>query len=113
MKKEAIKKEVVFQPLRWLVHVTVANPETGKAMLVSRHDCRDRHHAAVLLSEVRELAEDLAEFLPGLAAVGYELAQAVSPDQPFGEAVAESGLSAADQAHWQSVVATGEVLGEE
>ena len=82
-------------------------------MLVSRHDCRDRHHAAVLLSEVRELAEELAEFLPGLAAVGYELADAVAAGQPFAEAVAESSLSAADKAHWQSVVATGEVLGEE
>ena len=108
-----MSKEVVFQPLRWLVHVTVTSPETGKAMLVSRHECRDRHHAAVLLSEIRELAEELAEFLPSLGAVGYELAQAVSPGQSFGEAVAESSLSADDKAYWQSVVAMGELLGEE
>ena len=107
-----MSKEVVFQPftllpkpceqgLRWLVHVTVTSPETGKALLVSRHECRDRHHAAVLLSEIRELAEELAEFLPGLGAVGYELAEAVSPGQSFGEAVAESSLSAGDKAYWQ------------
>ena len=75
-----MKKEVVFQPSRWIVHISVTSPENGEAVLVARHSCRDRHHAATLLSEIRELAEDLAEFLPGLTATGYEVAEAVAAE---------------------------------
>jgi len=64
----------VFQPSRWVVQVSTTSLVTGRKILVSRHQCRDRHHAATLLSEIRELAEDLTDFLPGLTASGYELA---------------------------------------
>ena len=51
-----MKKEVIFSPNRWMVDVsfgfvpiTVTSPETGEVLYVSRHSCRDRHHAASLL----------------------------------------------------------------
>jgi hypothetical protein len=64
----------VFQPSRWVVQVSMTSLVTGRKVLVAQHSCRDRHHAATLLSEIRELAESLTEFLPGLTATGYELA---------------------------------------
>ena len=105
MKKEAVKKEVIFAPRRWIVHVTVTSPETGKALLVSRHECRDKHHAATLLSEIRELAEDLAEFLPGLAAEGYELSEAALVLPSYSEAVADGTVNADEEAYWRTGIA--------
>ena len=65
----------VFQPSRWIVQVSTTSLVTGRKVLVSRHPCRDRDHIATLLPEIRELAEDLTDFLPGLTASGYELAE--------------------------------------
>ena len=107
-----MKKEVVFQPSRWMVHVSVTSPETGKPMLVSRHECRDRHHAATLLSEVRELAEDLADFLPGLTAEGYELSEAALVLPSFAEAVADGTVNLEEEAYWRSGLAKSEPVPE-
>ena len=97
-----MKKEVIFEPNRWIVHVTVTHPQTGKAVRVSRHECRDRHHAATLLSEIRELAEDLTEFLPGLGAEGYELMEPALVLPSFIEAVADGTVNLIDEAYWRT-----------
>ncbi len=112
MKKEAVKKEVVFTPSRWMVHISVSNPKTGKPLLVSRHECRDRHHAATLLSEIRELAEDLAEFLPGLSAEGYELSEAALALPAFVEAVADGTVNLEEEAYWRIGLAKDEPVSE-
>ena len=108
-----MKKEIIFAPFtllpklceqgnRWIVHVTVTHPQTGKALRVSRHECRDRLHAATLLSEVRELAEDLTEFLPGLGAEGYELLHTALVLPSFIEAVADGTVNVDDEAYWRT-----------
>ena len=107
-----MKKEVVFAPSRWMVHISVTSPQTGKPLLVSRHECRDRHHAATLLSEVRELAEDLAEFLPGLTAEGYELSEAALVLPSFVEAVADGTVNLEEEAYWRSGLAEDEPISE-
>lgn len=107
-----MKKEVVFAPSRWIVHVTVTSPETGKALLVSRHECRDKHHAATLLSEIRELAADLSEFLPGLGAEGYELSEAALVLPSFVEAVAAGTVSVEEEAYWRTGLAKDEPVRE-
>lgn len=66
--------KTVFQPMRWVVQVSMNSLTTGRKVVVAQHSCRDRHHAATMLSEIRELAEGLTDFLPGLTATGYELA---------------------------------------
>lgn len=107
-----MKQEVVFTPSRWMVHISVSNPKNGKSMLVSRHECRDKHHVATLLSEIRELAEDLADFLPGLKAEGYELAEAALAVPSYTEAVADGTVSADEESYWRTGLAENKPLDE-
>ena len=68
-------RPVLFQPCRWYIVVSATDAVTGHSFPVARHDCSSLLHARTLLTELRELAADLAESLPGLTAQGYELAE--------------------------------------
>ena len=49
-----------------------------------------------------ELAEDLAEFLPGLGAEGYELLEGALVLPSFIEAVADGTVNLIDEAYWRT-----------
>lgn len=70
-------RPILFQqdppPVRWLVTVSVVDPLTKKAIICARHECESLGHARTLLTEIREMAEDVSEFLPGVSAEGWEL----------------------------------------
>ena len=85
------------------VVITVCDLETGQAVPVSRHDCRDRLHAQTLLTELRELAADLAEFLPGMAATGFELGEPKL--QSFADMIETGGLREEDKLYWRNILA--------
>ena len=58
-----------------------------------------RHY---FVSEIRELAEDLTEFLPGLGAEGYELLHTALVLPSFIEAVADGTVNVDDEAYWRT-----------
>jgi hypothetical protein len=103
----------VFQPSRWVVQISTTSLATGRKVLVARHPCRDRHHAATLLSEIRELADGLTEFLPGLTAAGYELAEAALAVLSYAEAVADGTVNADEEAYWRTGLAENKPLDED
>ena len=71
----AVPARVVFTPSRWYVTVSVTDPITGLPVVCARHECSSLAQARTLLTEIREMAEDVSEFLPGVTATGYELAE--------------------------------------
>ena len=99
--KATAEKAAAMVP--YYVVITVCDLETGQAVPVSRHDCRDRLHARTLLSEIRELAEGLTEFLPGLAATGFELGEPKL--QSFADLIETGGLREEDKLYWRSIIA--------
>lgn len=74
-------------PVRWVVVVSATDPATGGHVSKS-HECRDLPHARTLLTELRDLAAEFGEYLPGLSVDGYELAEGVSITQSGREALA-------------------------
>ena len=66
------------QPPRWVVVISITDPVTGAQITSKQHECRDALHARTMLTEIRELVEDLSEFLPGLSAEGYEIGESFS-----------------------------------
>ena len=64
----------MFTPTRWVVIVSVKSALSGRTIKVMSHDCRDRLHAQTLLAELRDLAEQLQDFMPGMTAAGMEIA---------------------------------------
>lgn len=73
----SIKTNQNAAPARWVVVVSATDPITGGYVSKS-HECRDLPHARTLLTELRDLAEEFGEYLPGLSVDGYELADGVS-----------------------------------
>ncbi len=72
--------KVAFIPSRFIVTVSALSAATGAVVPVIQHECRDRLHGVQLLTELRDLAAELAEtgLLPGLSVAGYEVQEAVS-----------------------------------
>ena len=64
----------MFTPTHWVVIVSVKSALSGRTIKVMSHDCRDRLHAQTLLAELRDLAEQLQDFMPGMTAAGMEIA---------------------------------------
>ena len=91
--------------MRYYVVVSVVHAESGRKTPVSRHDCRDILQARTLLSEMRELAEVLAEWLPGLTAEGYEAAPVESPAPSFAEILDEYQTNEINKSLWQQLLA--------
>ena len=85
------------------VVITVCDLETGQAVPVSRIDCRDRLHARNLLAEMGELAQDIAEFVPGMVATGFELGEPKL--QSFADMIETSGLREEDKLYWRNILA--------
>ena len=86
-------------PNRWVVILGFPHPETGEPLTLSSHECRDILQAKTLLTEMRELAADIAEWLPGLIVEGYEV-------KSFAQAVEESTeMSEADKQFWREEIA--------
>ena len=56
-----------------------------------------------MLSEIRELAEGLTEFLPGLAATGFELGEPKL--QSFADMIETGGLREEDKLYWRGILA--------
>ena len=104
-------QETTAQPVPWYVVITVTDMETGEAVPVSRFDCRDLLHARTLLSEIRELAESLEEFLPGLVATGYELGDGVPALLSFAEVMEASDMKEEDKLYWRGEIAREGLLG--
>ena len=71
-------RKTAVPPSRWVVVVSVTDPVTGAQVASKKHECRDALHARTLLTEVRELAEEMGQFLPGLSVEGYEVGEAFS-----------------------------------
>ena len=94
--------------MRYYVVVSVTNPATGRKISVSRHDCRDLLQARTLLSEMRELATDLTEFLPGLTAQGYEAVPVGSPPPSFAEMLEDYQTGQINKDYWQELLAQGQ-----
>ena len=87
----------------YYVVITVCDLETGQAVPVSRIDCRDRLHARNLLSEMGELAQDIAEFVPGMVATGFELGEPKL--QSFADMIETGGLREEDKLYWRNILA--------
>ena len=104
-------QETTAQPVPWYVVITVTDMETGEAVPVSRFDCRDLLQARTLLSEIRELAEGLEEFLPGLVATGSELGEGVPGLPSFVEVMEASGMREEDKLYWRGEIAREGLLG--
>ncbi len=60
---------------RYVVVVSATDPDTG-AQVSRSHECRDVLHAQHLLTDIGELVEELAPYLPGLTVAGYETGEA-------------------------------------
>ena len=58
----------MFTANHWVVTVSVQNPLTDLAIIVAQHECEDRLQAQTLLGEIRDLADQLGDFLPGVHA---------------------------------------------
>ncbi len=93
--------------MRYYVVVSVIHADSGRRTPVSRHNCRSLLQARTLLSEMRDMACDLAEFLPGLTAEGYEVTPVGSPLPSFAETLEASGTSPEDRDYWQSLLFQG------
>lgn len=87
----------------YYVVITVTDLETGQAVPVSRIDCRDRLHAQNLLAEMGELAQDIAEFVPGMVATGFELGEPKL--QSFADMIETGGLREEDKLYWRGIIA--------
>ncbi len=87
------------EPNRWAILLGFPHPETGEQITIASHECRDLLQARTLLSEMRELASDIAEWLPGLIVEGIEI-------KSFAQAVEENAeMSEDDKAHWRGQIA--------
>ena len=87
----------------YYVVITVTDLETGQAVPVSRIDCRDLLQARNLLAEMGELAQDIAEFVPGMAATGFELGKPKL--QSFADLIETGGLREEDKLYWRGIIA--------
>ena len=92
------------RPVRWVVVVSATDPVTGGHVSKS-HECRDLPHARGLLTELRDLAEEFGEYLPGLSVDGYELADEISITQ-----AGLAALAAAEAKEAQAAVHPAPVL---
>lgn len=94
--------------MHYYVVVSVVHAKSGRRTPVSRHECRNLLQARTLLSEMRELALDLAEYLPGLTAQGYEVTPVGSPPPSFAEMLDEYQTSEINKDYWQQLLAQGQ-----
>ena len=86
-------------PVRWVVVVSATDPITGGHVSKS-HECRDLPHARGLLTDLRDLAAEFGEYLPGLSVDGYELADGIS--------ITQAGLAALAAAQAKEALAAAE-----
>ena len=100
-KKAAAEKPA--EPVPYYVVITVCDLETGQAVPVSRIDCRDLLHARNLLSEMGELAQDIAEFVPGMVATGFELGEPKL--QSFADMIETGSMNKDDKQYWRDIIA--------
>jgi len=100
--KRAVTEEAV-ELVPYYVVITVTDLETGQAVPVSRIDCRDLLHARNLLAEMGELAQDIAEFVPGMVATGFELGEPKL--QSFADMIETGGLREEDKLYWRNILA--------
>jgi hypothetical protein len=75
---------------RYEVVIRVTDPATGAALVRKAHECCGLAQARTLLTNLREMAEELSEYLPGLSVEGYarEETPASVPENPILAAVA-------------------------
>ena len=101
------------QPAGWLVVISVTNIETGQIVPVARHACSDVLRARTMLSEIREVGDELFDLLPGITAVGYELSEPlpVPAVRSFAEAMESSTMSEEVKAYWREEIAKGDFIG--
>lgn len=73
---------------RYEVVISVTDLATGAALVRKAHECNGLAQARTLLTNLREMAEELSEYLPGLSVEGYERAETAAPENPILAAVA-------------------------
>ena len=61
---------------RYEVVIRVTDPATGAALVRKAHECSGLAEARTLLTNLREMAEELSAYLPGLSVEGYEREEA-------------------------------------
>ena len=100
------QSQTMFAPAHWVVTVTAADHVTGKSVCLVQHQCSSRLHGSTLLTELREVLDDLAELVPGLTVAGYEVAEAV--EVPNVLAALSAALPAGrDSAWWARAAGQG------
>ena len=100
--KKATTEEAA-EMVPYYVVITVTDLETGQAVPVSRIDCRDLLHARNLLAEMGELAQDIAEFVPGMVATGFELGEPKL--QSFADMIETGSMNEDDKQYWRDILA--------
>ena len=100
--KKATTEEAA-EMVPYYVVITVTDLETGQAVPVSRIDCRDLLHARNLLAEMGELAQDIAEFVPGMVATGFELGEPKL--QSFADMIETGSMNEDDKQYWRNILA--------
>lgn len=76
-------------PTRYEVVIRVTDPATGAALVRKAHECSGLAEARTLLTNLREMAEELSAYLPGLSVEGYECGETpAAPENPILAAVA-------------------------
>lgn len=100
-KKAVTEKAAELVP--YYVVITVTDLETGQAVPVSRIDCRDKLHTQNLLAEMGELAQDIAEFVPGMVATGFELGEPKL--QSFADMIETGSMNEEDKQYWRDIIA--------
>ena len=60
-------QEVTAQPVRWVIVVSITDPIRKNQVVSAKHECSSLAHARTLLTEIREMAAEFGEYLPGLS----------------------------------------------
>ena len=72
-----MKSTKTVKGTRYVVVISATDPDTD-AHISRFHECRDVLHARHLLTDLSELVEELAPYLPGLTVAGYETSDALT-----------------------------------
>ena len=100
-----MKKEVVFQPARWMVHVSVTSPEPGSRCLFLGMNAGIGITPPRCCRKIRNWRKTSRSSCPASAAEGYELSEAALVLPSYAEAVADGTVNADEEAYWRTGIA--------
>ena len=82
------------KPARYEVMVFITDPKTGKPLVSKIHPCLSKQDAQNLRANVLDLAEQMAQYLPGLMVIAYENSD--EPEEVI--SITRTGLAALEAA---------------